>query len=61
MKLDLDQDPGLTEDFYGMMTRVLKYTPQFFIDSPFIKEVIELSLKSIGVKSIQGAKALYSF
>ena len=56
-----EQDPDLTEDFIGMLTRFLKYIPEIFLNSALIPQLLQLVEMAIGIQHKQAAKSVYIF
>lgn len=66
---DLSKLEGyLVDDFFGMITRYLRYLPQVVLCSPTLVDYVnckelqmKLGIKCIGVKTVTAAKAVYQF
>ena len=58
---NFEEKPELTEDFFGMLIRYGRYTPQLMLMSNSWPTILELSLMGIGIDHKQAAKSLYAW
>lgn len=54
-------DPDLLDDFFGLITRYLRYMPDVVLQSPTLETQLKFGIKIIGVKTTNAAKSLYQF
>ena len=54
-------DPDLLDDFFGLITRYLRYLPEAVLTSPTLEIQLKFGIKIIGVKTVNAAKSLYQF
>lgn len=59
---DLEEYPELTEDFFGVLVRYGRYTPDLLVKSENLKStILELSMMAIGIEHKLVAKSLYAW
>lgn len=58
---DFEENPYLAEDFFGMMSRFMKYAPQIALLSKTLQISLNLAEIGIGVEHVEVAKTLYMF
>ena len=56
-----DCNSQLTEDFFGMLFRCVKYQPSFFNSNNSLNLIIRLAIMAIGIQHIEANKSLYLF
>lgn len=57
----MEQNPLIAEDFFGLLTRAIRYSPDILLKSPQFVFIIECAKASIGIEHFNIAKILYSF
>ena len=61
-KLDvIEANPELSEDFFGMNMRFMRYAPKIVIECDKLDAVLDLCYKAIGVEDKSIANAVYGF
>lgn len=58
---DPDEDPDLIEDFFGMLTRYMRYMPSAVIESPTLLFNLRFAGMTIGMNQLDAAKCVISF
>jgi transportin-3 len=56
-----EENPDLTEDFFGMLLRYGRYSPQLLLQSKSLGTILQLTEIGIGVKHHHAAKAIYGW
>lgn len=56
-----EANPDLTEDFFGMLQRYGKYTPQLLLASKSLDSILKLTNIGIGVQHHHAAKSIYGW
>lgn len=54
-------DPDILDDFFGLITRYLRYLPEVVLTSATLEIQLKFGIKIIGVKTVNAAKSLYQF
>lgn len=57
----MEDKPDLTEDFFGMLTRYLRYSPRILVNSDTLPLTLEMALLGIGINHLESAKSLYAY
>ncbi len=60
-KESMEQSPLITEDFFGLLTRSVRYSPDILLKSPEFPFIVECAKHAIGIEHFSIAKILYSF
>lgn len=58
---DPDEDPDLIEDFFGMLTRYIRYFPAAVVESRTLLYNLKFAGMVIGMNQIDAAKCVISF
>ena len=58
---NLEDNPELIDDFFGMLIRIGKYTPKILANNQSVATIFQVTLLSAGSNIIKIAKSVYSF
>lgn len=56
-----DEHPDLIEDFFGMLTRYMRYKPSAVLTSPSLHMNFKFAESTIGMAQPDAVKCIYSF
>ena len=57
----MQDNPFLVDDFFGMITRYIKYKPAVILTCPQVKHLLQLALNGIPIKHIKAAEIVFCF
>jgi hypothetical protein len=57
----MNDNPHLVDDFFGMLTRYIKYAPQILLRCPSIESLLKLAEIGMPVKNTKAAIITYAF
>lgn len=58
---DFENNPTLSEDFFGLLFRVIRLTPRVILDSELFENIFLVALQNIGISNPECANNLISF
>ncbi len=58
---DFENNPTLSEDFFGLLFRIIRLTPRVILDSELFENLLLISLQNIGISHPECANNLISF
>lgn len=56
-----EENPHLTEDFFGLLSRFIKYGSEIALSSSSLAIVLQLAEIGIGIQHIEAGKTVYIF